>query len=198
MAKDANAVQFGRDIAARLAPYSASNALPANTVAWDGTWGGGWVDVGYTSGGLHFQTDVTRTPVVVDQELDPIALVGTARTATMRTNLSQFDLDNIVTATGQGAVTTLAPTTGAAGYDQWDMGSDISDDTFALGFDFQGRDGMPIRFAGWNCIPNGGMTLDMVKDSATGLLIPLDMRLTPDSATSPARLATIRDVTPHI
>ena len=195
MAKTPAKVQQTRNIAARLAAYASTNEIPANTVVWDGVWGGSWTDAGYTSGGLHFSTEVPRAGIEVDQELDPIFLVATGRTATMNTNLSEFDVDSIVIGTGQGSVTTLAATTSARGYDEWAMGSTVSDTGYAIGFDIDGRDGEPIRFIGWNGFPNAGMTLDFVKDSTTGALIPLSFQLTPDSANS-NRIATIRDVTP--
>lgn len=195
MAKAPLKVTQTRNIAARIAVYAAANAIPANTVAWDGTWGGSWTDAGYTSGGLHFNAEVTRSPVEVDQELDPILLIATARTATMNTMLSEFDVDNIVSATGQGSVATLAATTAARGYEEWSMGSTVSDSTYAIGFDVLGRDAEPIRFIGWNGYPTGGMTLDIVKSSSTGILIPLAMQLTPDANNS-NRIASIRDVSP--
>lgn len=195
MPGNADLVQYGRDIAARIADYAASNALPADTVAWDGNWGGTWADVGYTSGGLHVSTEVGRTPIEVDQELDPIALVATSRTATMNTNLSQFDVDNIVDATGQGSVTTQAPTTAVRGYEEFTIGSTINATGIAVGFDIKGRDGEPIRIFGPRGFPNAGMTLDFVKDSNTGVLIPLSVQLTPDPENS-NRILIIRDISP--
>lgn len=195
MAKSAAKVQQTRNIAARLAAYSAANEIPANTVVWDGSWGGTWADAGYTSGGLHFGTNVARQGVEVDQELDPIFLVATGRTTTMTTNLSEFDLDNIVIGTGQGSVATLAATTAARGYEEFSLGSTVGDDGYAIGFDIDGRDGEPIRFIGWNGFPNAEMALDFVKDSTSGALIPLSFQLTPDPANS-NRIATIRDVSP--
>lgn len=169
--------------------------MPADTVVWDGTWGGTWVDVGYTSGGLHVSTEVGRTPIEVDQELDPIALVATSRTATMSTNLSQFDIDNIVDATGQGAVTSAAATTAVRGYEEITIGADINANGIAVGFDIRGRNGEPIRVFGPRGFPNAGMTLDFVKDSTTGVLIPLSVQLTPDPAND-NRILIIRKLLP--
>jgi hypothetical protein len=195
VAKSPLKVQQTRNIAARTAAYAANNAVPDNDVAWDGNWGGTWADAGYTSGGLHFSTNVPRSPLEVDQELDPIALIATGRTATMNTNLSEFDVDAILLGTGQGSVDTLAATTAARGYEEWSMGSTISDDGIAVGFDIDGRDGEPIRLIGWNGYPNADMTLDFVKDSSTGVLIPLSVQLTPDPNNA-GRIATIRDLSP--
>lgn len=195
MAGNADLVQYGRDIAARLTDYADSNELPADTVAWDGTWGGTWEDVGYTSGGLHVATEVGRSPVEVDQELDAIALVATSRTTTMNTNLSQFDVDSIPDATGQGSVTNQAPTTATRGFKQYTINATVDAAGIAVGFDIKGRDGEPIRIFGPRGFPNAGMTLDFVKDSTTGVLIPLSVQLTPDPANS-NRILIIRDISP--
>jgi hypothetical protein len=192
----ASAVQYGREIAVRLAPYTGANALPADTVAFDGTWGGGFVDAGYTSGGVHVTTQVTRQGVEVDQELDPISLVPTARTATMATNLAQLSVDTIVSATGQGTVTTLAPTTATRGHEEIVIGATIDETGISVGFDILGRDNEPIRVLGRRGFPNAGMTLDFVKNSATGVLTPLSVQLTPDSANS-SQVLVIRDINPH-
>jgi hypothetical protein len=193
---DPASVQYGREIAVRLADYSASNDFPANTVGWDGTWGGTWTAPGYTSGGVHVSTQVTRSPVEVDQELDPIALVATARTATMATNLSQLSVSSINDATGQGQVVTLAPTTAARGYDQLNVNSTINEAGIAVGFDILGRDNEPIRIFGPLGFPNAPMALDFVKNSATGVLTPLSVQLTPSPGHNELVMA-IRNISPH-
>ena len=195
MANNADLVQYGRDIAVRLADYDAANALPANTVAWDGTWGGDWTAPGYTSGGLHVTTEVGRSPVEVDQELDPIALVATSRTTTMNTNLSQLDMDTVADATGQGTVTTQAATTAARGYKEYAVDAVVDSDGIAVGFDIKGRNGEPIRIFGPRGFPNAGMSLDFERDSATGVLTPLSVTLTPDPAQS-NKILIIRTITP--
>lgn len=195
MANDPSAVQYGKDIAVRIADYSAANAFPADTVAWDGTWGGTWTAPGYTSGGVHVGTDVTRQGVEVDQEFDPVALVATARSATMSTNLSQLSMDSINDATGQGSVSTKAATTGARGYNQLDINSTINEIGIALGFDVKGRDLEPIRIFGPRGFPNAGMTLDFEKNSATGVLTPLSVQLTPSPGHNNL-VMSIRDILP--
>ncbi len=195
MANNADQIQYGKDIAVRLTDYSASNALPAVTVAWDGTWGGTWTAPGYTSGGLHVTTDVTRTGIEVDQEFDPVALVATARSATMNTNLSQLDMSVVQDATGQGTLSTLAATTAARGYDQLDINSTINETGIAVGFDIKGRDAEPIRVFGPRGFPNAGMQLDFERGSTTGVLTPLSVQLTPSPGHSNLVLR-IQDIKP--
>jgi hypothetical protein len=195
MANDPSAVQYGKDIAVRIADYSPTNDFPADTVAWDGSWAGSWTAPGYTNGGLHVSTQTTRQGVEVDQELDAIALVVTGRTATMNTNLSQLSVDSMNDATGQGQVVNLAATTAARGYDQLNIDSTIDETGIALGFDILGRDGEPIRIFGPRGFPNAAMQLDFTKNSATGVLTPLSVQLTPSPGHNNLVMA-IRDIAP--
>lgn len=191
---DSTKVLASRNIIVYTAPYDASNALPADTVLWGTTWGGSFADVGYTSGGVHFTTEVTRGEIRVDQELDPVLRPATARTASMNTNLAEFKASNIVTATGQGSVTTLAATTATRGHDDYALGSTVADNFYAVGFDIKAQDSEAIRFVGWRGQPTGSPTFDLTPESAA--LIPLNLSLLPDTSTSPARIATIRDIIP--
>lgn len=195
MANDSTQIIATRSYAVRYAPYDASNALPADTVAWDGAWAGGWLAPGYTSGGLHFTTEIARTDIRVDQELDPVLRPATSRTAQMNTNLAQFTPALLAVATGQGTVTSLAPTTAARGHDDFAFTSTVADNFYAIGFDISAQDGEPIRFVGWRGQTTGSPTFDITPEAA--LLTPLNLTLFPDTSTSPARIATIRDVSPH-
>jgi hypothetical protein len=179
----------------RYAPYSASNVLPADTVLYDGIWGGGWLAPGYTNGGLHFSTEIARTDIRVDQELDPVLRPATSRTAQMNANLSQFTPALTAVATGQGTVTTLAPTTAARGHDDFAFTSTVVDVFYAIAFDILAQDNEAIRFVGWRGQTTGSPTFDITPEAA--LLIPLNLTLFPDTSTTPSRIATIRDVSPH-
>lgn len=194
MANDSTKIIATRDYAVRYAPYSASNALPADTVAWDGTWGGGWVAPGYTNGGLHFNTEVARTDIRVDQELDPVLRPATSRTAQMNCNLSQFTPALVAVATGQGSVSSVAATTAARGHDDFILQSTVQDLFYGIAFDIRAQDQEPIRFVGWRGQTTGSPTFDITPEAA--LLTPLNLTLFPDTSTSPARIATIRDVIP--
>jgi hypothetical protein len=192
---DSTKVIASRNMLVYVAPYSISNALPADTVLWGTTWGGSFVDQGYTSGGVHFTTEVTRGEIRVDQELDPVLRPATARTASMNTNLAQFSGAAIVSATGQGSVTTLAATTAVRGHDDYALGSTVVDNFYAIGFDLLAQDNEAIRVVGWRWQPTGSPTFDFTPEAAA--LIPLNGSMLPDTSTTPARIATIRDIIPH-
>lgn len=194
MANDSTKIIATRDYAVRYAPYSSSNALPADTVLWDGAWGGGWIAPGYTNGGLHFSTEVARTDIRVDQELDAVLRPATSRSATMNCNLAQFSPALIAVATGQGSVSPVAATTAARGHDDFILASTVVDAFYAIAFDIRAQDLEAIRFVGWRGQTTGSPTFDITPEA--GLQTPLNLTLFPDTSTSPARIATIRDVIP--
>jgi hypothetical protein len=181
-----------RDFAVRYAVYSAANTMPADTIPWDGAWGGTWLAPGYTNGGLHFTTEIARADIRVDQELDPVLRPATSRTANMNFNLSQFTAQLVAVATGQGTVTSVAPATGTRGHDDFILSSTVADIFYAVGFDVLAQDREPIRFVGWRGQTVGSPTFDITPEAA--LLTPMNLTLFPDTSTSPARIATIRDV----
>lgn len=179
---------------------SNNNTLPLNTVIWGVTWGTPtpqtlpWIQAGYTSGGVHFATEVTRGEIRVDQELDPVLRPATARTANMNTNLAEFTMANLATATGQGTVTTTAATTAARGQDEWAMGSTVDDTFYSMGFDLRHQDNEAIRVVGWRWQPTGSPTFDFTPEAPA--LIPLNGTLLPEATSG--RVATIRDVIPRV
>jgi hypothetical protein len=199
---DSTKIIATRNMLAYYVGYAAGNVLPLNTLAWGTTWGTPvaqtqpWIPAGYTSGGVHFTTEVTRGEIRVDQELDPVLRPATARTATMHTNLAEFTMQNVVTATGQGAVVTTAPLSGTRGQDEYSLGSTVADVFYSFGFDLKAQDNEAIRMVGWRAQPVGSPTFDATPEAP--MLIPMNMTLLPDTSTVPARVATIRDIIPAL
>lgn len=195
---DSTRVVATRDLKLYYVPWHASTILPANTVLWGTAWGtpagqaGAYVDAGYTIGGLSFAMSVDRTPINVDQELDPILRIATGRDATMTTALAEFTPQNVRIATGQGTVTTVAA--GAArGYDDLDITSTVTDTYYTIGFDaLSVGDGEAIRIVGWKVLPTGSPNLSILPTEAT--TIPIEGALIPDTSVSPARIAKVRDI----
>jgi hypothetical protein len=197
---DALQVLQTRNFWAYTVPYNTLNDLPPDTVDWGEAWGTAgtmpapWVLQGYTDGGLHFGTDITRTEVTVDQSLDPVLRPATARAATMSFNLAEMSPAKIQLASGQGTLTTLAPIVGTKGHNDLDIGSIISDTFVSIGFDIQTQDLEPLRFLGYRCQMSGTMALDFTVDAKA--MVPVEATLLPDTSVSPARVAKIRDVIP--
>lgn len=199
MAGQANKVVSSRDIAVFYKDWHSTNRFPADTVVWGTAWGtpsgqtGAWVDAGFTQGGPTFSAEITRGEIRMDQSLDPVKRPATARTVTMGAQLGEFDLDSLVTATGQGTVTTLAATTAARGYDEWAMGSSVADNFYSMAFDvLHDGDDEAIRFAGWYAQPVGAQQWTISPENP--LLTPFTLTLLPEPTTG--RVATIRDYVP--
>lgn len=200
MATNSAKVLATRDIIFYYKTYHQSNRLPDNTVLWGTAWGtpagqtGAWVDGGFTQGGLGFSAEISRTDIRMDQSLDPVLRPATGRTVTMTANLGEFDLDSVVTATGQGSVATTAATTAARGYDEWSMGSTVADNFYSTAFDVQHPgDDEAIRVVGWYVQPTGAESWNFGPEAAA--LTPFNVSLFPDPNNS-NRVATIRDIIP--
>lgn len=196
---DQTRVVASRDTKVYYVNWSANSTIPADTVDWGTTWGtptpqsSAWIDAGYTSGGLHFSTELTRADIRVDQELDPVLRPATARQTRMTTNLAEFTVGNIKVGTGQGVTNTVAANVNARGHDDWDLNSNIANQYLSVGFDVKAPgDNEALRFVGWKCQVLGSPTFNLTGEAA--LLIPFEMALLPDTSSSPARIAKIRDV----
>lgn len=198
MAGQTNKVVASRDIAVFYKIWHATNRFPADTVLWGTAWGtpagqtGAWVDAGFTRQTV-FGAEISRGEVRMDQSLDPVKRPATGRTVTMGAELGEFDLDSVVTATGQGSVTTLAATTAARGYDEWAMGSTVADNFYSMAFDvLHDGDDEAIRFFGVYAQPIGAQSWTISPEDA--LMTPFSLTLLPEPSTG--RVALIRDYAP--
>ncbi len=201
MAFDATKVLASRDYKVFTTPWSALSTIPADTIAYGTTWGTptpqtvAWVESGYVTGGLHFSANVTRAEVRVDQALDPVLRPATGRDARMNTTLAEFAPANLKSATGQGATTTVAASTGVRGHDDWDLNDTVAANYLSIGFDvLHPGDNEAVRVVGWKGQVIGGATFDVTPEAP--IPIPLELALLPDTSTSPARIMKVRDVIP--
>jgi hypothetical protein len=189
-----------RDIIFYYKAYHASNRAPDMDVPWGTAWGtpsgqtGAYVDGGYTQGGLGFSAEISRTDIRMDQSLDPVLRPATGRTVNMTANLGEFDLDAVATATGQGSVTTVAPTTADPGYDLWAMGLTVADNFYTTAFDIgHPGDDMPVRVFGWYAQPTGAEAWNFSPEAAA--VTPFNVSLFPDPVNG-NRVASIYDIIP--
>lgn len=175
--------------------FNASNALPADTVAW-GTLPTGFTDVGYTDGGLNFGVDETRNEIRVDQEFNPVSNPISEVTITMGTDLAEMTPANIQAATGLGTLTTVAAASGTRGHDQLDINSSFSDDFRTWLGRVKQPDGEVFNISLWKSIATGALaTTFNADDKAT---IAMEVTGLADTSTNPARIATVRDVLPAL
>lgn len=182
-----------------VAAWNSTTRLPADTVDYGTDWGtpsgqtGAYSDLGYTDGGINFNVGVDRGTITVDQELDPILRPATGRDTRLSTGLAQLTPANMLTATGQGGVTTVAATTAARGHTDWDQDSDIDTNYLTVGVDIQHNgDNLPARLALWKTQVLGGMSITL--NPTDKAVIAFEVAALPDSSTTPARIAKYRDV----
>ncbi len=200
MAYDSSKVLFSRDYKFYTVNFSVNTALPnTNSVPWGNAWGNAgnmtspWVETGYLSGGMDFTSEVSRTEIRVDQELEPIFRPATGRDTRIRTGLAEFDPSNILNATGQGTVNTVASNTGVRGYKDWDMTSQINARYLAAGADIlHPGDSEAVRILVYKGQVLGSFSLPV--RPADLVVTPLELAALPDTTTTPAQIAKIRDV----
>lgn len=189
----------GRDFRLYVAAWNATTILPLDSVNYGTAWGtpatqtGAYSDMGYTDGGINFNVAIERGTINVDQELDPVLRPATGRDTRLSTALAQVTPAAILSATGQGAVTTVAATTAARGHTDWDQDGDIDTTYLTVGVDVNHPgDSLPARLALWKAQVLGGMSIVLnPTDKAT---IQFEVAALPDTSTSPARIAKWRDV----
>ena len=177
------------------APYADDNAFPALTVSYGADWADPWVDRGYTQEGAEWEITHDYADIEVDQELSSILTVPSGQTAVMRTNLAEFKMENIVLATGQGAVTTTAAGAGTRGANLYELTGTIGDNLYSWGMDFRKNDdGEALRAAIWRGKPIGSMAATFGVADANPR-VPIEVRGYPDTAGTPARrIMSIQDV----
>ena len=187
MPQNAAQVVAGRDIIVYSEPFNAANSFPANTIAWGTTWGGAWVDLGYTRDGLRFRMSVQRQLINVDQVVDPVLRIPTGRDVSMETRLAQITARNLSDATGQGTVVTTG------NQEDYIVAGTITDQYVTVGFDVRNPgDLLPIRIVGWRGLVQADVELAFnVTEAAT---IQFNVGLLPDTTAVPTRVAQFRDV----
>jgi hypothetical protein len=181
-------------------PWSSTNTLPDNTLAWGTTWGtpsgqsAAYVHAGYTIGGLDFSIEITRAEIRVDQEVDPVLRPVTGRNMSLRAQLAEVTPANIAAAAQQGTFTAVAATTAARGYNQVEITSTVAETFQTVGFDILGQDNEPTRIIAWKTQPSGAVNGQIRPTEAA--TIALDATCYPDTSVTPARILTFRDITP--
>ena len=100
---DRIALGYGR---AYIAAYASSpEALPADTVARDGAWGGTWTSLGYT-GGIQYSVSNEHRHVEVDQSTIEVMSRVTKQDVTIELTLKQASVENLKYALGFGTLST--------------------------------------------------------------------------------------------
>jgi hypothetical protein len=106
MAGDADriALGYGR---AYIAAYDSADveALPSDETARDGSWGGAWVDLGYTAG-IQYSVNNEHRFVDVDQSTVEVMARVSKQEVTIDLTLKQASVENLKYALGFGTLAT--------------------------------------------------------------------------------------------
>lgn len=84
-------------------------ALPADTTAKGGSWGGTWVELGYT-GGVSLAISDERTHIEVDQSTADVKSFVTKQEASVTVSMKEATMANLKYALGLGTLSTTGST----------------------------------------------------------------------------------------
>lgn len=110
MARDALEVLVGTGTLYVAPQGEAFPANPATTPA------GNWEDIGYSEEGWTFAVDRTFEDIIVAEEVDPLRVLKTAQSISMRGTAAQASLENLQLAFGGGAIADDTPAVGYRTY----------------------------------------------------------------------------------
>ena len=195
MAVNSDAVLATNDLQVMYKAFDASNAMPADTVAY-GDAVTGFTDLGYTSGGINLGIDQSRSEIRMDQSRFSIRNPITEANFTLGTELGEINAANYLFATGLGEVTTVAPGSGTRGHDDWELTDDFTDAEYSILANIKQHDNEVFRIMGWKMVATGAIDSTFSPDDAATIAIEFTGQ--PDTSTDPARISTIRDVTPAV
>lgn len=186
-----NVVQT-RDIIVYSEAYSSAAALPADS-AWGTAWGGSFVDLGYTDGGVDVNIGIDYQDVHVDQELDPVLIVASGRNVRLTTVLAEPTPANLNRAIGgQATLTTVAASSGVRGHTDADLNATLTLNYLTAGFDVRlPGDVEALRIIAWKAQGRGSPAIKFAADSKA--TIPLELQAFPDAANS-NRVLRWRDI----
>lgn len=113
-----------------------TDVLPADTVAFGASWGGGWRDMGYTTeDGMAFSFAQPFNPVPTAQSrTPPLYLPGTTED-TVSCTLLEATLLNLKAITGRGTITSTAPVGATPGFEQLTLSAASTINRVAIGFE---------------------------------------------------------------
>lgn len=175
------------------APYAASGTpIPADG-AYPGTWASPWDEFGYSDTGVAFAASRTLQDITVDQELDPVVILGTARDIHLGTALAQYTVQNIQVAVGYGSTSGVSATGSGYGHDDLVIqGGAIPLQNIVVAAEAETQDNTALRIVLYRCNAHAAVNMAIKKNDKT--VIPFEARALPDTSVSPSQIALVRKV----
>ena len=158
--------------------YSAVGAsLPADTVAADGAWGGGWTELGYTAQPLTVQYEEEHVDHDIQEALAPVHSHIISKMLAFETVLAEFNGDNLALALN-GVKTNTAAGASQPEKDEVDFGNSNALTIRQWGFEgkYVDEDGTthPIRIFVWKGKVKANAELKFAKEEAVGIPMHID------------------------
>jgi hypothetical protein len=157
--------------------------LPLPSVAVDGDWPAGWIDVGFTlePTKLTYKFDVLE--IFVEQSYSPVRRRRTKEEAMIETVIAEHSAGNLALALA-GVATQTAATSTVPGYEEFTVGGDPNLPLYMVGiegsYNDEAEDFFPVRLFFWYATVADGGTLEYAKDKPAG--IPLKLNALADSS----------------
>ncbi|KKN50673.1 hypothetical protein LCGC14_0630220 [marine sediment metagenome] len=162
-------------------------------------WPGGWVEVGFTQGGIEFQYTPEVLDIEVDQELAPVKRILTGEELLVQVPVVEADLRNLKLAITASAFSQESAGSGITGKDILTFGSGTINE-IQLGFEVESPESVADGTQGWRlalvwkAVSLGQVSHAYKKDEVT--LIPIEFRAIVDSSKAKTeRLARFVDWT---
>ena len=180
-----------------MAPYSPSalEAAPANTIAKGTDWSGGWVEVGFTKGGVLLKPETEHLSVDVDQVNAPVADFITGQRASISFTASEATLTNIKQALGYGTITSgsTESTLGVSATDGMPTYYTLGFEQFAPGA--HSANARYRRIIGWKCLPKSELELKADKSEEQVVAYSFELRYEAQAASTERLYKVIDRVT---
>lgn len=188
---DANAVISGGNYHVYTKAHASGNDFPADTVAYGTAWTG-YVDRGYTIGGIALNMGVERGEIRVDQEFFPVYQPVTSFSFQMTTEMAEMTPANLQLASGLGTLTSQNAASGTRGFADLEIGATITELFYTWGFDIRQPDGEAFRVLIYKGQATGSPNPTFSPDNAA--TIALEISALVDTSTTPSRVAAVHDV----
>jgi hypothetical protein len=167
-----------------IAPHSTSalQGAPANTIAKGTTWGGTWVEVGYTKGGAILKPETEHLTVETDQVNADVVDFITKQRATMEFQAQEATLTNLKQALGYGTITTgsTESSVGVAGTEGFPLYYTVGFECFAPGASSSAS--WYRRVIAWKCRVAGSFEVKADKAEEQAFQFAFDARYEPQAA----------------
>lgn len=142
-----------------------------------------WAVAGHTQGGIAFETQQTVQERNSDQSLDPVAIKGDKRTASLKVGLMEMTAENFATAAAMSPSDIVRNGTTTA-FNVGDSSTNLANNRFlAIG---SREDGAKVTVKAQKAVNTGNTSLKF--DKAGNALLQLDLRLINDGSKEVGKL----------